>query len=105
MSADNVTLVYGSDPEFFAGYEKNGEKYVLPAAYFRKFLGVPAMQPDSKHPVFIDEMNELGVIVMEDGVAFEETVKPDIDWTKLFERIQLGKQLLAERILSKFPND
>ena len=98
-------LVYGSDPEFFAGKkDKNGNYFVVPPAWFRKYGKVPFMD-DIKHPVFLDAKEELGVIVMEDGVAFEETVTPDTDWKALFERIQIGKKLLSDRILSKFPNE
>lgn len=99
-------LVFGSDPEFFGGkIYSNGELYVLPAAYFNTFLGVPVSNPYDKHPIYINEWENAGVIVMQDGVAFEETVLPDTDWTKLFDRIQLGKKLLQERILSKFPDE
>lgn len=105
MSASKSTLVFGSDPEFFAAYIKNGEHFVLPAGYFRKFLGITVSDPDSRHPVYINKMDECGVTVIEDGVAFEETVRPDTDWTKLFERIQLGKKILSDEILSKFPNE
>jgi len=98
-------LVFGSDPEIFAAYEKDGEKFVLPPAYFRKYLHVPALDPDSKHPIFLDKMEELGVTIIEDGVAFEETVRPDTNWKSLFERIQLGKKILSDEILSRFPNE
>lgn len=98
-------LVYGTDPEKFAGYKKDGELYVLPPAYFRHHLEVQAMEPESKHPVFIDQMKELGVIVMEDGVAFEYTVRPDTDWTKLFDRVSIADRLLETEILSKFPGE
>lgn len=98
-------LVFGSDPEFFAGYKNGNNLFVLPAAFFRKFLGIGVPNPNEKHPTFIDRWNEMGIIVMEDGVAFEETIRPDTDWTKLFERINVGKKLLADEILSKFPNE
>jgi hypothetical protein len=97
------TLVYGSDPEFFAGYKKNDELFVLPAAYFRRFLKVPVPNPDDKHPIFIDRWEELGIILMEDGVAFEETILPDTNWENLFNRINIGKALLESELLSKFP--
>jgi hypothetical protein len=97
-------LVFGSDPEFFAGYKQNNELFVLPPAYFRTYLKVPFIA-DNRHPIFIDAMDELGVIVMEDGVAFEETIVPDTDWKSLFERIQIGKKLLSDLILSKFPKE
>jgi hypothetical protein len=100
-----MALVFGSDPEFFAGYMQNNELFVKPAAYFRKFLNVPAMAPESKHPVFIDKMNELGILIMEDGVAFEETILPDTNWENLFNRINLGKKILSDEILSKFPDE
>lgn len=103
--SEKSTLVFGSDPEFFAGYVQENNLFVKPAAYFRSFLGIKVKNPDDKHPIFIDQMESDGVIVMEDGVAFEETVRPDTDWTKLFERIQFGKKLLSEKILSLFPDE
>lgn len=100
-------LVYGSDPEFFAGKKMdNGEYTVVPPAWFRVYGNVPFIpDEDMRHPVYIDKMKELGVTVIEDGAAFEETVRPDTDWKALFERIQIGKQLLSDMILSKFPNE
>lgn len=102
MSKKN--LIWGSDPEMFAGYKKDGELFVLPPAWFRVYGGVDYV-PDVKHPVFIDAMKELGVLVMEDGVAFEQTIIPSSDWKELFDRINIGKKLLSSQILSKFPND
>lgn len=98
-----MTLVYGTDPEFFAACLKDGEYSVIPPAWFREYGGVDFI-PDIKHPLFIDAMDELGVKVMEDGVAFEETVLPDTNWKNLFERVQIGKKLLSDLILSKFPD-
>ncbi len=98
------TLVIGGDPEFFAGYKKDGKLYVLPPVWFRVYGNFP-VKPDEKHPVFIDAMDKYGVLVMEDGAAFEETVKPSLNWEELFERIQIGKELLAKHVLSNFPND
>lgn len=63
------------------------------------------MSPESKHPIFIDKFDELGILIMEDGVAFEETILPDTNWVNLFERINLGKKILADEILSKFPDE
>ena len=97
-------LVFGTDPEFFASYTKEGKEYVLPPAWFRVYGKVP-YYPDVKHPVFLDAMEKEGVIIMEDGVAFEETIRPSTDWKELFERVQFGKKLLSDHILSKFPND
>jgi hypothetical protein len=97
-------LVYGSDPEFFAGQEIKGKTYVVPPAWFRVYGKVP-YAPDIKHPVFLDALKEHGVLIMEDGAAFEETVIPSTDWKELFERINFGKKLLSEYILSRFPKD
>ncbi len=96
-------LVFGSDPEFFASYTKDGNPFVLPPAFFREYLEVPFVE-DIRHPIFIDQMRELGVLIMEDGVAFEETVRPSTNWKELFERIQIGKKILSDFILSKFPD-
>lgn len=104
MNAQKSTLVWGSDPEFFAGYKKDGEYFVLPPAFLRVYRDVPFV-PDPKHPVFLDAFNDLGVIIMEDGVAFEETVIPDTNWKNLFDRIQIGKKLLSDKILSLFKDD
>src|SRR6185369_6417651 len=99
------TLVWGSDPEFFAGKkDENGNYYVVPPAFFRVYRDVPYI-PDIKHPVFIDMKDKMGIIIMEDGCAFEGTFTPDTDWKSLFERIQVGKQMLSTYILSKFPDD
>lgn len=102
-------LVFGTDPEMFAGYEKGGDTNVLPAAWFRK-NGIPFIpdpkDPDlNKHPVFIDNWKRDGVIIMEDGVAFEQSIMPSTDWKELFEKIQLGKSLISKEILSNFPRD
>ncbi len=97
-------LVYGSDPEFFAGYKKNNEFFVLPPAWFRVYGNVP-YEPDIKHPVFLDALDDLGVLVMEDGVAFEFTAIPSTNWRDLFQRIENGKKLLSKAILSKFPDN
>lgn len=98
------TLVFGTDPEFFAGKkDENGKVWVLPPAVFRKDLGVDYI-PDVKHPVFIDQMKDMGIIIMEDGCAFEETILPSTDWKELFERVNIGKKLLSDTILSHYPD-
>lgn len=100
-------LVFGSDPEFFAGYKKDEKYFVLPPVWFREYGKVEYQfnPADARHPIFLDFMKEYGVKIIEDGVAFEETVIPSVDWKELFERINIGKKLLSDLILSKFSND
>jgi hypothetical protein len=64
-----MNLIFGSDPEFFAVYNKNGEEYCVPPVYFHKYLGVNHIIEDKKHPVFIQTKD--GVIIHQDGAAFE----------------------------------
>lgn len=97
-------IVFGSDPEYFAGHKKDGEWYVVPPAYFRTFLDVDSF-PNGRHPVFIDRIGDLGVMIIEDGVAFEQTVRPSTDWKELYERMRIGRELLSNEILSKFPDE
>lgn len=97
-------LIYGTDPEFFAGYKKDGMDFVLPPAWFRIYGGVEATN-DPKHPVFLDAMKTDGVLIMEDGVAFESTIRPSGNWQELFDRVEFGRTILSKFILSKFPKE
>lgn len=90
--------MFGADPEFFAGYEKDGQLFVLPPVYFRTELEVPYV-PHPKHPKFIKQDE---ILWHEDGVAFELSIAPAHDWKDLFFGIQRAKELLNDQILSKF---
>lgn len=100
-----MTLVFGTDPEFFAKYEKDGKDFVLPPAWFRKYGKIPYAPGKRGHHIFLDAMEEFGVTVIEDGVAFEETVRPSTNWKELIERVNKGRELLSRFILSQFPNE
>jgi hypothetical protein len=87
-------LTFGSDPEVFAYYSKNNLEYVEPPAYFRFELGVPH-KPDKKHPVFIEKD---GIVVMEDGVAFEYTLPPTTNAKDLFAEIKQANSMLSDML-------
>src|SRR4030066_707455 len=97
-------LVFGTDPEFFASYNKDGKNYVLPPAFLRVYRDLE-FTPDGTHPIFIDDMNNSGVKVIEDGVAFEFTITPSENWKDLYDRIQLGRKMTSDLILSRFNKD
>lgn len=97
-------LVFGTDPEFFASYTKDGKDYVLPPAFFRVYRDLE-FTPNESHPIFIDDMDNSGVKVIEDGVAFEFTIRPSQNWKELHDRIQLGRKMTSDLILSKFNED
>jgi len=90
-------LTFGSDPEVFAYYTKSdGLEYVEPPAYFRYELNVPHKY-DPKHSAFIERD---GIVVMEDGVAFEYTLPPTTNAKDLFTEIKQANSMLGE-MLSK----
>lgn len=96
-------LTFGSDPEFFIPYDKNGESYVEPPAYFREVLGVPFTIPDGRkdlepyrqHPVFADKD---GIQIIEDGVAFEYTLKPTTEAKFLVAQINQAHEMLVDLV-------
>lgn len=92
-------LVFGSDPEVFLGYKKDGNLFVMPPAFFRVNGIVPYME-NGRHPVF-DMDKENGITTVEDGVAFEFAVKPSTKWEEVFDRISLGKERLLKYIASQ----
>lgn len=96
----NSKLLFGTDPEVFAGANIDGNLEVVPPALFR-VMGLPIAKPDDRHPVFVKEKN---VAIIEDGAAFEFTVTPATDWKTLFDRVQEAKNLLAKSILGNFTN-
>lgn len=99
-------LVYGADPEFGAVYSKDGKKFILPPVFFRENLGVEFTEnvDAPTHPIFFEDKG-LGIRWHEDGSAFELSVTPATNWVELFEKIQLAKQILSEKILKYFPGD
>lgn len=101
-----VPLIFGSDPEAFATYEKDGQLQTLPPYWFRKILGVESyLEPkdvDGKHPVFFDEKEYK---LIEDGAAFEMTILPSTSPRELWDRIQACAEMTSHRILSQFPDD
>lgn len=98
-------LVFGTDPEKFAAYKMNGEYFVLPPAWFREYGKIPFVPGEKGHHVFLDAMDEMGALVMEDGVAFEYTVRPSTDWKELFDRVKFADKILSEEILSAFSKE
>lgn len=92
-------LLYGTDPECAAVYEKNGNLYALPPYFFRTKLGVPASS-DPKHPVFLEGD---GWKCHEDGAAFEFAVRPSHNPLELFQTVQNVRETVNLEILSKFP--
>lgn len=91
----NPTLVFGSDPEVFAYYKKDEKPFVIPPAEFRE-KGLPIIIQNGKNPVFYAD-NDIKII--EDGVAFEFTIRPSTNWRELYERIQHAKQILKDKII------
>lgn len=92
-------LLFGTDPEMVATYEKDGVLYALPPYYFRKFLDVPASS-NPKHPVFLTGEDWKA---HEDGAAFEIAVNPDHNPLELFGRVQRAVKAIETEILEKFP--
>ena len=100
-----MSLVFGTDPEFFLTYKgEDNRDYVLPPAFLRVHRGLEFI-PDGTHPIFLDAMDTQGVKIIEDGVAFEFTIKASENWVDLFDRIQVGRQLAREHIFSRFSED
>lgn len=92
-------ILYGTDPEGFAIYYIDGKPYTLPPYFFRKNLGVSASD-DVRHPVFFSTKD---FTFLEDGAAFEMSIKPSYNPRELFNRIQECAGMAAHTILSKFP--
>lgn len=93
-------LLFGTDPEAFATYEKNGEIYALPPYFFRHYLHVPASE-DPKHPVFLEKKGSYKA--HEDGAAFEMAIRPSFNPKDLWDTIQACSDDVSLNILSKFP--
>lgn len=93
-----ANLLWGADPEFFAGYEKDGEKFVLPPVVFRRDKGA-VVEENGTHPIF---MVSDGVKIHEDGGAFEMSLSPSDNWVELFQRIENARQDFSKNFLAKF---
>lgn len=96
-------ILWGTDPEAFAAYEKDGKLYTLPPYFFRENLGVPVTRKNKndRHPVFIQTANWK---FHEDGAAFEMSVTPTHDPRELWETIQDCAKVAGEQLLSQFPD-
>jgi hypothetical protein len=93
-------LLFGTDPEMFAVYEKDGVSCVLPPYFLRENLQVPSDKTNRKHPVFIKGDS---FVLHEDGAAFEMSIKPSFNPKDLFDSIQQGVEEAHTKILSQFP--
>jgi hypothetical protein len=94
-----MTYKFGADPEVFVTYKKDGKDFVLPPAYFREFLGID-YKPDPRHPKFLEQD---GITIHEDGVAFEFTLPPAGSIPELLSSIHYGYDLLKNKVLVNFP--
>lgn len=91
-------LLFGTDPEVFAVYNKDGKLYTLPPHFFRTKLGVEASD-DKRHPVFFQTSTAK---FHEDGAAFEMAIMPSHNPKDLFDRIHECMQQAEEMIIGKF---
>lgn len=99
MNENSLPLLFGTDPEMFACYERSGKIYTLPPFFFREILGVPASD-DKKHPIFLKGD---GFIFHEDGAAFEMSIRPSHNPDDLFFKIKECAELAEKTIISHFP--
>jgi hypothetical protein len=93
-----ANLLWGADPEFFAGYDKEGVLYAMPPVVFRRNFGAEVKENGS-HPIF---MEVEGVKIHEDGAAFEMSLPPSSSWMDLFDRINHARKVFAETFLSRY---
>lgn len=104
MAKRKLNLLWGSDPEMGASYVRDGNMYILPPYFFRKYRGVP-VELDENHPTHPVFLRGDGWMVHEDGAAFEMAVTPSENFRDLWERIQQGAAAVGREILSQFPDD
>ena len=96
-----MKLKFGSDPEFSAGYTKDGELYVLPPALLREDYHLPFEQ-NGRHPIF----RKYGeTFVHEDGCAFEMSTPPVYDWREMWNTLRDTKEAFSKDVLSQFPSE
>lgn len=94
-----MNLTFGSDPEFFASYEQDGKDFVCPPVHFKKYFNVLPVVDHFKHPEYIHVNN--GVIIHQDGVAFEMKIPPVKKPIELFNYVQNSLDSLND-LVSKF---
>lgn len=96
-----MTLKFGSDPEFSAGYTKDGELYVLPPALLREDYHI-SFEQNGRHPIF----KKYGdTFVHEDGCAFEMSTPPVYDWRDMWNTLHDTKEEFSKEVLSQFPSE
>ena len=94
-----MKLKFGSDPEFFAAYDNNGELNVLPPVVLRTDYGAPFKEND-RHPIFAEYGD---TIVHEDGAAFEMSTPPSESWENMWNTIHDVRKKFEKKFLSKYP--
>ena len=93
-------LLFGSDPEFFATYEKDGQEYAMPPVVFRTERGVP-FEENGRHPIFARFGD---TVVHEDGCAFEMATAPSNDWRSMWNTLKDARLAFNRDFLSKYPD-
>lgn len=88
-------ILFGTDPEYGIFYKKDNKDFVLPAAFFRLFGHIPCVKEDIKHPVMFEIPNYK---IIEDGVAFEFTVKPENNMLSLVNNVRFLRKNLEQLI-------
>jgi hypothetical protein len=97
----NKNLKFGSDPEFSAGYEVNGELCVLPPVILRSDYGYE-FEENGNHPIF----KRYGdTFVHEDGAAFEMCTPPERDWKQMWKTLHDVKESFGKDVLSRYPGE
>lgn len=94
-------LVFGADPEFAAGYVKDGELNILPPVFLRSERGAK-FEDNGSHPIFARYGETL---VHEDGAAFEMSTPPSSNWRDIFDSIAYAKERFAVDVLSNYSDD
>lgn len=91
-------LKFGADPEFFASYEMNGERYVLPPVVLRTDFDCEYKEND-RHPIFAEYGK---TVIHEDGAAFEASTPPNADWKEIWNTLDEAKKRFSADVLSKY---
>ena len=97
-------ITFGTDPEFFATYKKNGKEYLYPPVAFELEQEVTPIRiikgENFDHPVYVEiDLNDKEqIVLMADGAAFEITVPPvnKNEPDKLFKYVMEGYKLGEE---------
>lgn len=96
-----MSLIFGSDPEFFAGYTnpETGELNVLPPVVLRTEHGAE-FEENGRHPIF----KRYGdTIVHEDGAAFEMSTPPSADWKAMWQTLHDVRESFGKEVLVNYP--